>query len=95
MFQGVLEPGAATDLRLTAHVTGGHNSTAEVLASGALRPSCTRFRARAFVHTPAASVCCTTAALAAAAVPCPLLKIFGQQSWSAIVVVKRQTGNLG
>ncbi len=32
--QGVLEPGAATDLHLTAHVTGGADSTAEVLASG-------------------------------------------------------------
>lgn len=31
--QGVLEPGAATDLQLTAQVTGGPESTAEVLAS--------------------------------------------------------------
>ena len=33
-LQGVLEPGAATDLRLTARVTGGPGSAAEVLASG-------------------------------------------------------------
>lgn len=36
-LQGVLEPGAATDLRLTARVTGGPGSAADVLASGGLR----------------------------------------------------------
>lgn len=38
-MQGVLEPGAATDLHLKAHISGGVDSTAEVLASGALRLS--------------------------------------------------------